>query len=380
MTPSPYFSAYIHWPFCASKCPYCDFNSHVRDQVDQNAWLAAYLLELNHYADFIKNKTLKSIFFGGGTPSLAEPKVIAGIIDYLTKNAGAISSNLEITLEANPHSVEVAKFKQLHKVGVNRISLGVQSFNPESLEFLGRKHNVESAKQALECAANTFSNYSFDLIYALPNSTVTSWDRELREALQYGAQHMSLYQLTIEKGTQFFADHRNGKFVLPTEEKAVQLYRITQSIMEESGMPAYEISNHAKPSYECQHNLVYWEYGDYVGIGPGAHGRYFNGESKIATMNIHLPEAWLAQVNKLGHGTQVCNVIPTSEIFEEELLMGLRLHRGISLEKLPQTQQFSNAMNNFIKEGFVRIIKGRLIATQSGILVLNHLIRDLITA
>ncbi len=301
-TPTRGFGLYVHWPFCKSKCPYCDFNSHVRDSIDQERWRAGLLRELDHYAAQTQGRTLTSIFFGGGTPSLMAPATVADLIDRAAQR-WTLAADIEITLEANPNSIEQSNFAGYRAAGVNRVSLGVQSLDDASLKFLGRGHNSSEARAAIALAAKIFPRFSFDLIYARPNQTVAEWRAELNEALTLAGEHLSVYQLTIEPGTQFHTLYARNALHLPPEESAEDLYDATQNILERAGRPAYEISNHARPGAECRHNLVYWRYEDYVGIGPGAHGRLTIDGSKTATRQQKAPETWLAAVEKAGHAT-----------------------------------------------------------------------------
>ncbi len=322
-------AVYVHWPFCLSKCPYCDFNSHVADAIDQDRWRAALLSELAHYAAETPGRTVASVFFGGGTPSLMEPATAAAVIDAIAGH-WQTASDLEITLEANPTSVEAARFRDLHVAGVNRVSIGVQALDDDALKFLGRAHSVDEAQGAIALAQKIFPRMSFDLIYARPGQTVESWRRELAQAIAMAGGHLSLYQLTIERGTPFYAAHRRGDFTLPDEELGAALYDATQEICETRGLPAYEISNHARPGEECRHNLVYWTGGDYVGIGPGAHGRLTLGGVPVATEQIPAPANWLAAVNAQGHATRKQETVGWPARIEEMIMTGLRLRAGIS--------------------------------------------------
>ena len=316
---------YVHWPFCKKKCPYCDFNSHVRDGVDHAAWRKALLRELHYWHAQLPNLTISSIFFGGGTPSLMQPETVAALIAE-TKRLWPATAECEITLEANPTSVEAQKFKELRAAGVNRVSLGVQSLKTESLTFLGREHSASEALAAIELAANIFPRYSFDLIYALPNQTAAAWRAELREALAYARGHLSLYQLTIEQNTAFHHAYHIGKeFILPEENLAAELYLVTQEMMADAGMPAYEISNYAASGEESRHNLSYWRGEAYLGIGPGAHGRVDLNGIRYATNTLKSPERWLEAVNRQGHGLEEKLTLSIAERAEEKILMGLRL-------------------------------------------------------
>lgn len=329
------FGIYVHWPFCASKCPYCDFNSHVSDSIDHEAWRKSYKAEIEYYANLTKGRTVTSIFFGGGTPSLMEPATAALVIDEIQRN-WRISNDCEITLEANPTSVEINKFRAFHSAGINRVSLGVQSLREDDLKFLGRRHDAAEARRAIEDAANTFNRYSYDLIYARPGQSVDAWKAELKEALSIAGDHLSLYQLTIEKGTPFYIQHERGDFKIPEEELAGDLYEATQEVLEDAGMPAYEVSNHAKPGQESHHNLTYWRYTDYVGIGPGAHGRLTLDGVKQATRGHRAPDIWLDRVAQAGHGGHEFEPLSSRERFVECLMMGMRLQEGIPLSRLEE--------------------------------------------
>lgn len=324
------FGVYIHWPFCASKCPYCDFNSHVRQSIDEDAWRSAYVREISHYAALTPGRAVTSIFFGGGTPSLMEPRTVAAAIDAVAAH-WKLSPDAEITLEANPTSVEADKFAGFRAAGINRVSVGVQALNDEDLKFLGRQHSAKEAMAAIETARTHFDRYSFDLIYARPQMSVEKWRAELQEALSYANGHLSLYQLTIEEGTPFYMRHGRGEFTVPDQDRGGELFEATQEIMDAAGMPAYEISNHARPGQESIHNLTYWRYGDYVGIGPGAHGRLTIGGVKQATRGHRAPEIWLERVSKDGHGAHPFETVEPSQEFTERLMMGLRLREGIAL-------------------------------------------------
>lgn len=328
---------YIHWPFCVSKCPYCDFNSHIRRSVEEDAWCDTILKELKFYHSYTENHLVKSIFFGGGTPSLMDPSTVEKIITFI-KNYWRCEEAIEITLEANPNSVEVEKFLSLRQVGVNRISLGIQSLNPMDLKFLGRSHSVDEAINAIETARNTFDNFSFDLIYALPNQTLEKWEEELKYALHFQTKHLSLYQLTIEQGTSFYKQYNRGDWQIPSNVKAADFYNLTQSIMEEKGLPAYEVSNHAYENYQCQHNLIYWRYKDFIGVGPGAHGRIKHNNKIIATQNYKAPKKWLENVQiSPKKGCEEWLVLTESETFEEKLLMNLRLSESCFISQNEQT-------------------------------------------
>lgn len=327
------FGIYVHWPFCASKCPYCDFNSHVRDHIDHDAWRAAYLQEIAHYAALTPGRTVTSVFFGGGTPSLMQPATADAVIDAIARH-WTLADGAEVTLEANPTSVEAEKFRAFRTAGVNRVSVGVQAMNDSDLKFLGRAHSAEEARRAIGIAARTFDRYSFDLIYARPEQDVAAWRAELAEGLALAGGHMSLYQLTIEQGTPFHLQHARGEFSIPDGDLAGEFYEATQEAMDKAGMPAYEISNHAVPGQESLHNMTYWRYGDYAGIGPGAHGRLGFGERKAATRGHRAPEIWMKRVAAHGHGAHPFEDIVPAQRFAEALMMGLRLREGVDLSHL----------------------------------------------
>jgi oxygen-independent coproporphyrinogen-3 oxidase len=316
---------YIHWPFCVTKCPYCDFNSHVRASIDDAEWRAALLADLAHEAAQLPNHRLASIFFGGGTPSLMPPETVAALIEAATTHWQA-EPGLEITLEANPSSVEAARFAGFAAAGVNRLSLGLQALDDTDLKLLGRPHDLAQGLAALDVAQKHFGRVSFDLIYDRPGMTVDSWQSELARALGFGTEHLSLYQLTLEPGTRFTALHKQGKLTLPDPDTSADLFDLTRSLTAEAGIPAYEVSNHARPSAESRHNLAYWTYGDYAGIGPGAHGR----RQGIATERLKKPEAWRDAVITQGHGILGPEArLTRQERATEALVMGLRLAAGI---------------------------------------------------
>lgn len=330
------FALYVHWPFCVSKCPYCDFNSHVADTVDGAAWRRALVAELDHYGAETKGRDLHSVFFGGGTPSLMPPEIVGAILDAAARH-WTLAPDLEVTLEANPSSVEAQKFAGFRAAGVDRVSIGIQSFEADALRFLGRAHSADEAREAVTLAERYFPRYSFDLIYALPGQTEAAWRRQLENALAIAGDHLSLYQLTIERGTPFFAAHRDGAFALPDEDLAADLFDLTRDVAESAGFPAYEVSNHAPPGGECRHNLVYWQGGDYAGIGPGAHGRVPLAGVRHATEQTPAPAHWLAAVQADGHATRKSAVVTQSERIEEYLMTGLRLARGIDRAQFRQT-------------------------------------------
>lgn len=322
---------YIHWPFCIAKCPYCDFNSHVRDQIDHEAWQTALLLDLRHEYKVNGNKQISSIFFGGGTPSLMEPRLVAKLIEEADALWG-LAEHCEITLEANPSSVEASRFADLAKAGVNRVSLGLQSLDDQTLEFLGRAHDVKEGLAALETAQQNFDRVSFDLIYARPGQSSKNWRSELEQALGFGTDHLSLYQLTIEPGTRFETLARTGQLIPADDDHCADLFDLTQDLTQAAGLPAYEISNHARLGQESRHNLTYWRYEDYVGIGPGAHGRRQN----MATERHKKPENFLSAVERNGHGLKMEQALSPDVQAAEALMMGLRLGEGVDLQALAE--------------------------------------------
>ncbi len=315
---------YVHWPFCVTKCPYCDFNSHVRAQVDDAAWCAGLLADLAHEAKLLPGRRLASIFFGGGTPSLMPPTTVAAIIDAATTHWPALP-DIEITLEANPSSVEAARFAGFAAAGVNRLSLGLQALNDADLKLLGRPHDLAQGLAALAVAQKHFARVSFDLIYDRPGMTLDSWTAELGRALGFGTDHLSLYQLTLEPGTRFTALHAKGQLTMPDADTSADLFELTRAMTATAGIPAYEVSNHARPGSESRHNITYWTYGNYAGIGPGAHGR----RQGVATERLKKPETWLAAVQAQGHGMASEVALTADERATEALVMGLRLGDGI---------------------------------------------------
>jgi oxygen-independent coproporphyrinogen-3 oxidase len=375
------FGIYVHWPFCASKCPYCDFNSHVRHKpVDEDRFLAAFRRELDHMAQLRPGGPVGSIFFGGGTPSLMAPSTVGALIEAIDGHWG-IGPGAEITLEANPTSVEASRFAGYRSAGVNRVSLGVQAMNDADLRRLGRLHSVDEALKGVRIAAAHFERYSFDLIYARPGQTPQDWARELREAIGHAVEHLSLYQLTIEPGTWFEKLHAAGKLVIPDDDTARALFDVTQEICEAAGLPAYEVSNHARPGSESRHNLVYWRYGDYVGVGAGAHGRLTTPQGRLATVTQAHPETWLEAVERDGHGLVSIDPVGLEEQGDEFLLMGLRLREGIdparfrliagrSLDEARIGDLVANAM-------IERLPEGRLRVTREGLPVLDAVVADL---
>ncbi len=381
MSGEPGFGVYVHWPFCAAKCPYCDFNSHVRHQPpDQARYAAAFAREIATTADRTPGRTVSSIFLGGGTPSLMAPATVGSILDAIAAH-WSVAPDAEVTLEANPSSVEAERFRGYRAAGVNRVSLGVQALNDSDLRALGRLHDAATARKAIETARATFPRLSFDLIYARPGQTPEGWAAELREALSLAADHLSLYQLTIEDGTPFAALHRAGKLVTPDEDTAVALYAATLDTTAAAGLPAYEISNHARPGAECRHNLVYWRYGEYAGIGPGAHGRLVLHDGRHATATEKMPEAWLARVEDRGDGLIVDDLLNPEEEGDEMLLMGLRLAEGIDLERyreIARRKLDPEQLADLVSHGMVeRTVDGRLRATRAGFFVLDAVVADL---
>lgn len=378
--PDPGFGVYVHWPFCLAKCPYCDFNSHVRAAVDQERWRAALLREIDHAADQAPGRHVGSIFFGGGTPSLMPPATVAAVIERVAAR-WTLARDAEITLEANPTSAEAARFAGYAAAGVNRFSLGVQALDDAALRLLGRRHDVAEARRALALARAHAARFSFDLIYARPGQTLAAWAAELRAALELAGDHLSLYQLTIEPGTAFHRLHTRGRLVPPAEDHAAALYETTQEICAAAGLPAYEISNHAVPGAESRHNLTYWRYGEYAGIGPGAHGRLRIAGVLHATAALRAPEAWLAAVEAKGHGLEDCVPVPGPEQGAEMLMMGLRLSEGVSLARhaaLGGASPDEGALARLIADGLLARSGDRLRATASGRLVLNSVLAELL--
>ena len=383
---APPLAVYIHWPFCKKKCPYCDFNSHVRNAVDYDSWQNALLLELRYWHARLPDHQVTSIFFGGGTPSLMPPSIVAALLNEAAR-LWTFAHTVEITLEANPTSVEAANFKALRSAGINRVSLGVQSLRPPSLQFLGREHSVTEALDAVALAAQLFPRYSFDLIYALPNQTLHDWEAELTQALTYARGHVSLYQLTIEPNTAFHHAYHVGKqFALPEDSLAAALYEATQVIMESAGLPAYEISNHARPGEASRHNTSYWRSEAYIGIGPGAHGRVNIGAQRLATHTIKSPERWLEHTLQHRHGIEEALPLSTAEHAEEAMLMGLRLtQEGCKLTALPpavrgylETLWANGRVQRLMGHGLLYENNGALIATRRGQLVLNRITAELL--
>ena len=377
----PAFGVYIHWPFCLSKCPYCDFNSHVRrEQIDEARWVRAFSAEIASTAARAPGRVVSTIFFGGGTPSLMQPRTVAAVIDAIASH-WQIAPDVEITLEANPTSVEAERFRGYRGAGVNRVSLGVQALDDRALAALGRTHSAHDALDAVGVARAVFDRYSFDLIYARPDQTPEQWSRELRTALAEAGEHMSLYQLTIEPETPFAALHAAGKLWPPDEEMARSLYDVTQEICAAHGLPAYEISNHARPGGECRHNLIYWRAHEYAGIGPGAHGRLDIAGERHATATEKRPETWLPRVEKDGHGLVADEVLTSAETADEFLLMGLRLAEGIDATRYTQIAGRPLEPDRIAvlrQHGLIETTPaGRMRVTLSGFPLLDSVVADL---
>jgi len=378
--PSP-FAVYVHWPFCLSKCPYCDFNSHVRHAaIDEARFVRAFSAEIAATAARTGARSVSTIFFGGGTPSLMQPSTVGAILEAIGKH-WTIAQDAEITLEANPTSVEAMRFRGYRAAGVNRVSLGVQALDDATLKELGRMHTAAEALDAVAVARSIFPRYSFDLIYARPRQTPEQWAAELRRAIAEAAEHLSLYQLTIEAETPFFALHKSGKLIPPDDDTARALYDTTQEVCGAAGLPAYEISNHARQGAECRHNLVYWRAHEYAGIGPGAHGRLDIGDERYATATERRPESWLMRVEALGHGLVTDEKLTHLERADEFLLMGLRLAEGIDPQRfaaLAGRTLDPKRISLLRDEGAVEEMQdGRLRVTQSGFPVLDAVVADL---
>lgn len=366
---------YIHWPFCESKCPYCDFNSHVRDEISQENWLEAYLKEIDYYKTFLGNKNITSIFFGGGTPSLMRPDIVEKLLTYI-KKTWSVCSDIEITIEANPSSSEIVNFQELKQAGINRLSIGIQSFDDKRLKFLGRRHNGAEGTRAIEMAAKVFDNFSFDIIYNLPEQTKKELKKSLNIALSFGSPHLSLYQLTIEKGTEFFKDFREHKFTLPDEEKSINLYNFVTEECKTHKLERYEISNYAKRGFECAHNLSYWKYDEYLGIGAGAHSRVDIDGKRTAIFDTHNPEKWLEQVRKLGNGVQNRKHLSPKDLIEEMIFMGLRTKLGLNKSNFQKITGRDlekdidyNIITSLSKENYIMEETGHLKLTEKSMLL-----------
>lgn len=380
VSPDPGFGLYVHWPFCLSKCPYCDFNSHVRERIDSALWQHALLRELEHYGRLTEGRRLTSVFFGGGTPSLMPPEVVDALLAQL-EEYWTLDPDLEVTLEANPTSAEAQRFAGFAAAGVNRLSIGVQALEDEALRFLGRQHSAEEAMAAVDLARRAVPRFSFDLIYARPGQTAEAWRAELRAALDLGPEHLSLYQLIIEPGTKFHAALRRGELKLLDDEMQAELYEVTGVMLEAEGLPAYEISNYARVGAECRHNLTYWRYGDYVGIGPGAHGRLTLSGEKRATRQHRAPEIWLDRVVSTGHATQAEETLTRRQRLEELLMMGLRLREPIARTAFerevgaqPEQVLEPGRLKAALAEGYLILDEEGLRAGPEGRLRLNSLL------
>lgn len=374
------FGLYIHWPFCQAKCPYCDFNSHVAAKIDQQAWAKAYLSEIERVGAETQGRILRSVFFGGGTPSMMEPEIVDAILTKVRATWG-MANDIEITLEANPTSVEAGRFAGYRQAGVNRISMGIQALNDADLKALGRLHSAKEALAAFDIARSTFERVSFDLIYARQDQSLESWRTELKQALSMAIDHLSLYQLTIEGGTAFGDRYAAGKLRgLPDEDNAADMFEATQEICEAHGFPAYEVSNHAKKGAESIHNKIYWKYGDYAGIGPGAHGRLTLGGIRHATETHLAPQKWLNAVNQSGNGESDRTSLDLSEQTTEFLLMGLRLNEGVDLGRLATSQKdrFELRIKELTELGLIEKNAEQLLVTPSGRPVLNGVLRQLL--
>jgi len=377
----PGLSVYFHWPFCASKCPYCDFNSHVAaEAVDHGRWRRALLAELHHYAEETKGRAVSSVFFGGGTPSLMEPATVADLIAAV-RSHWTTGDDLEITLEANPSSAEAGRFRDFRDAGVNRLSVGVQSFRAEALSFLGRGHSPTEAREAIAMAGEHFIRFSFDMMYGLPDQTPEDWRRDLGEALGLAGGHLSLYQLTIEHGTAFYRDG----VAAAGEDTGATLFEVTQNVLEGAGLAAYEVSNHARPGAECRHNLNIWRGGDYIGVGPGAHGRLTKDFRTEALHQIHAPERWLAKTEDGGHGTAKRRPLSLKIRTEEIMMMGLRLTEGVRQDRFAAITGYGldqavdqDGLGRMVDGGFVKAGEAGLRVTPAGRLCLNEVLGQLL--
>lgn len=375
------FGVYVHFPFCAAKCPYCDFNSHVRQKVDEARWRAAIIAELSAVAGRLdaRPRTVDSIFFGGGTPSLMSGASVAAILNRIAA-LFPVSSDVEVTLEANPTSVEAGRFADYRSAGVNRVSLGVQALDDAALKSLGRLHSKAEALAAFDVARRIFDRHSLDLIYARPEQSVAAWEAELGEALALGPTHLSVYQLTFEEGTPFEALRRAGKMKPLDDDGAQAQFELTQDMTGAAGLAAYEVSNHARPGEEARHNLLYWRYGEYLGVGPGAHGRILADGSRLATATLKSPEAWASRVEQSGDGFDAVTLLTAPEQGEEALLMGLRLQEGVSIarvENMMGRALNANALTGLRELGLIVQQGDRLRATPRGRFVLNRVIAEL---
>ncbi|EEW24897.1 radical SAM family heme chaperone HemW [Rhodobacter ferrooxidans] len=377
------FGLYLHWPFCQSKCPYCDFNSHVSTRIDQDRWQRAYLSEISRVGAETQGRLLNSVYFGGGTPSLMRPELVSAILARV-RATWTLANDCEITLEANPGSVEAGRFRGYRDAGVNRVSMGIQALADGDLRALGRAHSVAEARAAFDVARTTFDRVSFDLIYARQNQTLKNWQKELSDALTMAADHISLYQLTVEDGTAFGDRLAHGKLRgLPGEELSADFYAATQEICGAAGMDAYEVSNHAKTGSESRHNLIYWRAGDYVGIGPGAHGRLSQNDDRWATEGLRAPGAWLSKVESEGNGEALREILRPADRAAEYLMMSLRLREGMSL---PRYSSFAGdrispqKLADLVEIGMISVATNQIRATDAGRMVLNTLIAELSAA
>ncbi len=382
---APPVALYVHWPYCRSRCPYCDFNAHVsRDPVDGGRWLRAYEAEIRHSRRASGPRRLESVFFGGGTPSLMPPEVTQGVLAAAAA-AWPLADDAEVTLEANPGSVEVSRFEAFRDAGVNRVSVGVQALDDDALRALGRGHTTAEARRAVETAGSTFERFSFDLIYGRPGHDVQSWRAELDDALDLAGEHLSCYQLTLERGTPFHAQAAAGRLRLPEEAVLLELFDVTSDVLASACLPRYEVSNHARPGAESRHNLNYWRYGDYVGIGPGAHGRLRTDAGMAGHARIRKPESWLRAVEAQGHGTEATEAIPARATGREMLLMGLRLREGVSRRAFLQRAGMPldsalrpEALRRAQDAGLIRAGQDRICVTRAGLRVLDALIDDVV--
>ncbi len=375
------FGVYVHWPFCLAKCPYCDFNSHVWREVDQDHWREALLAEIDAAADEVPDRIVDTVFFGGGTPSLMQPDTVAALIERIGTR-WALAKDAEITLEANPTSVEAGRFRAYAEAGVNRVSMGIQALNDTDLKALGRMHSAVEARAAFDVARNCFDRVSFDLIYARQRQSVAAWRGELTEALSMAVDHLSLYQLTIEAGTRFGELHARGRLRhLPTDDASAEMYLATQEVCAAAGLPAYEVSNHARPDAESRHNLTYWRYGDYVGVGPGAHGRLTTGAGRLATETLRDPAAWLQAVAARGTGRSAVETLTRSDQAVEYLMMAMRLAEGADLSRYARLAGAPIAdarIQPLIEDRLAERSGDRLAATERGRPVLNAILRQLL--
>ncbi len=381
-------SIYIHYPFCKSKCPYCDFNSHIFKEIDEMQFLQGYLNELQYFVPQLKNRQVKTIFFGGGTPSLMPTYFVEKILEKISK-IWMVDKNCEVTLEANPTSFEATKFRDFKTAGINRLSMGIQALNDADLKFLGRQHSASEAISTIQTAGQIFDNYSFDLIYSRPNQTLNGWKKELQTAIALSANHLSLYQLTIEKGTKFYGQYLNKEFILPDENLAADLYEMTNKITSDNDLELYEISNYSKAGFECKHNLAYWQSDDYLGIGAGAHSRvYLNDEKQRSAITmLHQPSAWVNAAIEKGVAIQKIEKVSQQELLEELILMGLRLKNGIDNQVF--YKHFSKniseifeleKLQNLIKNNLIIISQDNIKITNQGLILANSIIEKVIAA